>query len=400
MEDMISVIMLTWEYPPRIIGGLSAHVYELSKSLAEMGVKVHVVTCDFPGAPEYEEDDGVKVHRIDSYRYPTPDFATWVAMMNVNLQHAAAEIIASGKKFTLLHAHDWLVADASIGLKHTFRLPLVATIHSTEYGRRNGIHDDYQRMISSHESWLTREAWRVICCSNYMAWEVSNILGVSHDKIDVVPNGINSESYEKTPASQEIRSRFALTDEKLILYVGRLVHEKGVHLLLEAMPLLVRDFNAKLVVVGEGYLKEELINRARQLGIENKVYITGFLESSILKQLFRVADICVIPSLYEPFGIVALEAMVSRCPIVTTGVGGLGEILQHEKTALFVHSTPESIRWGISQLLQNRALADALAESAYKRAKSLYRWDNIARSTLSVYERVIKEYDAGSWKPK
>ncbi|MEM0075280.1 MAG: glycosyltransferase family 4 protein [Conexivisphaerales archaeon] len=400
MEDMISVIMLTWEYPPRIIGGLSAHVYELSKSLAEMGVKVHVVTCDFPGAPEYEEDDGVKVHRIDSYRYPTPDFATWVAMMNVNLQHAAAGIIASDKKFTLLHAHDWLVADASIGLKHTFRLPLVATIHSTEYGRRNGIHDDYQRMISSHESWLTREAWRVICCSNYMAWEVSNILGVSHDKIDVVPNGINSESYEKTPASQEIRSRFALTDEKLILYVGRLVHEKGVHLLLEAMPLLVRDFNAKLVVVGEGYLKEELINRARQLGIENKVYITGFLESSILKQLFRVADICVIPSLYEPFGIVALEAMVSRCPIVTTGVGGLGEILQHEKTALFVHSTPESIRWGISQLLQNRALADALAESAYKRAKSLYRWDNIARSTLSVYERVIKEYDAGSWKPK
>jgi glycogen(starch) synthase len=400
MVNSTSVIMLSWEYPPRIIGGLSAHVYELSRSLSRLGVKVHVVTCDFPGAPEYEEVNGVSVHRVDSYRYPTPDFATWVAMMNVNLQHAAAEIISSDRKISVIHCHDWLVADAGIGLKHLFRLPLIATIHSTEHGRRGGIHDDYQRMIASHEAWLTREAWRIICCSNYMAWEVSNVLNVPHDKIDVVPNGIDSQLYDEPFHANELRLRFASTDEKLILYVGRLVHEKGVHLLLESMPQLIRDFNAKLVIVGEGYLKEELIKRAEELGIGSKVFITGFLESSTLRGLFRVADVCVIPSLYEPFGIVALEAMVSKCPIVTTGVGGLGEILHHEKTALFVYPTPESIRWGVSQLLQNRRLAEVLTDNAYQRAKLFYRWDTIAENTLAVYTRVVKEYEMGSWKAK
>ena len=125
-------MMLSWEFPPRIIGGLAAHVHDLSKSLVQKGVEVHVVTCDFPDAPAYEDVEGIHVHRVDSYRYPTPDFATWAAMMNVNLQTKAAEIMASTKKIQLIHAHDWLVANASVGLKHVFRIPLIATIHSTE----------------------------------------------------------------------------------------------------------------------------------------------------------------------------------------------------------------------------------------------------------------------------
>jgi glycosyltransferase involved in cell wall biosynthesis len=391
-------MMLSWEFPPRIIGGLAAHVHDLSKSLVQTGVEVHVVTCDFPGAPAYEDVEGIHVHRVDSYRYPTPDFATWAAMMNVNLQTKAAEIMASTKKIHLIHAHDWLVANASVGLKHVFRIPLIVTIHSTEQGRRGGLYDDYQRMINSTEAWLTREAWRIICCSKYMAVEVARNLGVPQDKIDVVPNGIDSSLFEGPIEVEGLRARFALADEILVLYVGRLVYEKGITLLVEAMPQVLRSLNVKLVIVGEGYLKEDLINRVHDLGLADKVYVTGFLDSETLRGLFRVADVCVIPSMYEPFGIVALEAMAAGSPIVTSGVGGLGEILEHDKNAVFVYPTPESIAWGITKVLKDPTYADRIRQQARMRISS-YRWEAMAESTLDIYRRALREFEGGTWKP-
>jgi glycogen synthase len=388
--------MLSWEFPPRIIGGLAPHVYELSRALVRKGVEVHVATCDFPGAEAYEVVDGVVVHRVDSYGSPTPDFATWVAMMNVNLQRELAEIISSNG-ISLLHAHDWLVANASIGLKHIFRLPLVATVHSTENGRRNGVHNDYQKMISSTEDWLCREAWRVICCSKYMENEINSTLGVADTRIDIVPNGIKIELFQKQMNLVELRSRYAQPYEKLVLFVGRLVQEKGVSLIVEAAPKL-RDLNVKFIVVGEGYLKEELIRRVKELGLSDNVYVTGFLESETIRGLFRVADVCLIPSLYEPFGIVALEAMASGAPIVTTGSGGLGEILEPDKTATFVYPTPESLAWGIRNVLTTPSYADYLKNNAFERVKS-YQWGAIATSTLGIYMRTMLEYQAGKWKP-
>jgi glycogen(starch) synthase len=390
------VLMLSWEFPPRIIGGLAPHVYELSRALVKKGLEVHVATCDFPGTKTLEVVDDVIVHRVDSYSLPTPDFATWVAMMNVNLQREVTEIIALNG-ITLLHAHDWLVASAAIGLKHMFRIPLVATIHSTENGRRGGIHDDYQKMISSTEAWLIREAWRVICCSRYMAKEITSTLGISEIRIDVVPNGIDPKPF-KTPLNREkLRSQFAQPSEKLVLYVGRLVHEKGVSNLVEAVPYL-RDLNIKFVIVGEGYLKEELIRRVMELGLSNKVYVTGFLDSESIIGLFRTADACVIPSFYEPFGIVALEAMTGGTPIITSGSGGLGEILTNDKTATFVYNTPESIAWGIRRILTNPKYAEGLREEAMKQVKS-YEWGAIASSTLGTYTRTMLEYNQGKWKP-
>jgi glycogen(starch) synthase len=391
-----NVLMLAWEFPPRIIGGLAPHVYELSRALVKKGIEVHVATCDFPGAEACEVVDGVIVHRIDSYSNPTPDFATWVAMMNVNLQREISEIIASND-ISLLHAHDWLVASASIGLKHMFRIPLVATIHSTEYGRRSGIHNDYQRMISSTERWLTREAWRIICCSKYMAKEINSTLGVPEIRTDVVPNGINTALF-KTPINlEQLRARFAQPNERLVLFVGRLVHEKGVSTIVEAAPHL-RGLNGKIVIVGEGYLKEELIRRVSELGLSDRVYVTGFLETEIIRGLFRVADVCLIPSIYEPFGIVALEAMAGGSPIVTSGSGGLGEILENDKTATFVYQNPESLAWGIRKILNDQGYADYLRKEATKRVKS-YEWGAIATSTIGTYMRTMVEFTKGKWKP-
>lgn len=398
----LRVLMLSWEYPPRIVGGLAAHVHDLSKELSKRGVEVHVLTLDFPGAPEREERDGVRVYRADSYKYPAPDFASWIAMMNINLvDYACSHMKDHLKPPHVIHAHDWLVAHASIALKHIFRTPLIATIHSTEYGRRSGIHDDYQRMIASTEAWLTREAWRIITCSRYMADEVNRALGTPFDKMDVIPNGVYLENFSSPNNSSETRSRFAAPHERLVLYVGRLVHEKGVQLLVDAIPLILQSADAKFVIVGEGYLKEWIRRRTSELGVSNKVYITGFLDVKTLRSLYTVADVLVMPSLYEPFGIVALEAAASGAPIVSTCAGGIAEILTHMETCVKVYSQPDSVAWGVLRVLHDPGLAEYIRRNARERVEKYYTWGRIAEQTVAVYERVIREYEsAADWRPR
>ncbi len=396
----LTVIMLTWEYPPRIVGGLAAHVHDLSKALVRRGVDVWVFTPDFPGAPEREDDDGVKVFRVDSYKHPTPDFASWISMMNINLMKHAAPIVRTlrAKPF-MIHAHDWLVAHSAISLKHIFRVPLVVTIHSTEHGRRSGIHDDYQRMISSTESWLAREAWRVICCSRYMVEEVNRALGTPLDKIDLIPNGVYPEKFSPPPSPDQFKSRYVYPGEKLVLYVGRLVYEKGVHLLLESWPKVLAAVNARLVIVGEGYLKEWISRRAAELGVSYKIYLPGFLSSQELRWLYTVADVFVMPSLYEPFGIVALEASAAGLPIVSTCRGGIGEILSHMETCIRVDTDPDSVAWGIIRVLTDPGLAEAIRNKARENVSKNYSWDRIGELTLSVYQKIQGEYSSQAhWK--
>ncbi|MGD8545668.1 MAG: glycosyltransferase family 4 protein, partial [Candidatus Bathyarchaeota archaeon] len=265
MTDDLGVMMLTWEYPPRIIGGISPHVYNLSRSLAKNGVNVYVVTCDFPGAPEHEVLDGVEIYRIDSYKNPSPNFATWVYLMNINMQREAAALVNRlGEKVDIFHAHDWLAANAGIGLKHVFRKPLLTTIHSTEIGRRDGIHFDYEKMIHETEAWLTYEAWKVICCSNYMVSHVRWAFKLPEDKITMVPNGVDIQQYTKNESIDlnEFRMKFALPEEKIVLFVGRLVYEKGIHVFVNAIPKVLSQINAKFVIVGNGYMKKSLSDLA------------------------------------------------------------------------------------------------------------------------------------------
>jgi glycosyltransferase involved in cell wall biosynthesis len=230
-----------------------------------------------------------------------------------------------------------------------------------------------------------------------MANEIHSILTIPETRIDIIPNGINTALY-KTPINlEELRSGFAQPYEKLVLFVGRLVQEKGVSTIVEAAPLL-QGLNIKIIIVGEGYLKEELIRRVNELGLSDKVFVTGFLDGETIRGLFRVADVCLIPSIYEPFGIVALEAMAGGSPIVTSGSGGLGEILDHDRTAIFVYTNPESLAWGIRKMLTDQKYADNLRKEASKRVKS-YEWGAIATSTIGTYMRTMLEYNEGKWKP-
>jgi 1,4-alpha-glucan branching enzyme len=401
MNRELSVMMLTWEFPPRIIGGISPHVYYLSRSLAKNGAKVYVVTCDFPGAPAHEVVNGVEVFRIDSYKNPSPDFATWVYLMNMNMQKEAAAIVRSlGGEVDVFHAHDWLVATAGIGLKHVFRKPFFATIHSTEIGRRNGLHLDYERMIHETEAWLTYEAWKVICCSDYMVSHVRWAFGLPEDKLVMVPNGVNAEVYSKNGKGDlgQFRLKFALPEEKIILFVGRLVYEKGIHVLVNAIPRVLEKANAKLVIVGNGYMKDQLSGLVGRIGLGRKVMFTGFVDDDTLRKLQMCADVSVVPSLFEPFGIVALEAMAAKSPVVVSDTGGLSEIVEHDVSGVKVYvDNPDSLAWGIAKVLTDDGYANWLRTNAYKRIQEKYNWDKIAQQTKTIYSNVLNEYSKSFW---
>jgi glycosyltransferase involved in cell wall biosynthesis len=397
----LSVMMLTWEFPPRIIGGISPHVYHLSRSLARNGVKVYVVTCDFPEAPQHEVLDGVEVYRIDSYKNPSPDFATWVYLMNVNMQKEAATIIRNlGGNVDVLHAHDWLVATAGIGLKHVFRKPLFATMHSTEIGRRNGIHFDYERMIHETEAWLTYEAWKVICCSDYMVSHVRWAFGLPPDKQVMIPNGVDANIYAEIQKRDltQFRSKFALPSERIVLFVGRLVYEKGIHVLVNAIPRVLEKVNVKTIIVGNGYMKEQISSLVKGLGIDRKVMFTGFVDDETLRRLQTCADVSVVPSLFEPFGIVALEAMAAKSPVVVSDTGGLGEIVDHDTDGIKVYTNnPDSLAWGITRILTDDKNANRLRNNAFKKIQEKYNWGRIAQQTEEIYRNVLNEYSKSFW---
>ena len=401
MKRPLNVMMFSWEFPPRVIGGISPHVYFLSKSLVKNGVRVHVVTCDFPGSPAHEIIDGVNVYRVDSYKNPSPDFASWVYLMNLNMQKEAASIAAKlPEPIDVFHAHDWLVATTGIGLKHVFRKPLLATMHSTEIGRRDGLHTPTEHMIHETEAWLTYEAWRVVCCSDYMMAHVKWAFGLPSDKLAMVPNGVNVKDYDAfdTEDLSEFKRKYALPTEKIVLYVGRLVYEKGIHVLINAVPKVLAKIDAKFVIVGSGYMQEQLSTIVKSMGLEHKVLFTGFVDEQNLMRLQKVSDVSIVPSLFEPFGIVALEAMAAKSPVIVSDTGGLSEIVAHDVTGVKVYpNNTDSLAWGIIKVLSDSKYAQSLRENAYAKILEKYDWDKIAQATIRLYEGVLSEYSKSFW---
>jgi glycosyltransferase involved in cell wall biosynthesis len=395
--------MMTWEYPPRIVGGISRHVEELSWALAARGCEVDVVTCAFADAPADERVRDVRVHRVSPHM-PADNFVHWVQQLNAAMFDRAIELLGdarTGDDPTIIHAHDWVSHFSSVRLKHALRLPLVGTIHATEYGRNRGIHTDGQRYIDSVERELTTEAWRVIVCSDFMKRECEQALGTPWDKMDVLPNGVNAEKFEfefgQAEAAQ-FRETFASPAEHLIMFTGRLVHEKGAQLLLEATRRLRAEMlPVKLVVVGGGH-RSHLVDLAEALGISRHVFFTGFIPDDSLLRLYRVADAACYPSLYEPFGIVALEAMAAGTPVVVSDAGGLAEIVRHDHTGTVVWSgNLDSLVWGLRRTVVDRDHARWMAGNAWNAVRAEFNWAGIADRTSAVYDRVWSEHVDSDW---
>lgn len=389
----MKILMLTWEYPPRIVGGIARVVHDLSKRLIKDGHEVTVITYRDGNVPEYENDKGVEVYRVDNYMIHPNNFIDWIMQLNFNMIAKATEVIKKEGGFDVIHAHDWLVTYAAKSLKQSFNLPMVATIHATEAGRNSGIHDDTQRYINDTEWLLTYEATEVIVNSNYMKGHVQGLFGLPFDKISVIPNGINLNNFTGIDRDYDFRRRFAMDNEKIILYVGRLVYEKGVQHLISAMPKILENYHdSKLVIAGKGGMIDELKSQVESMGLSNKVYFTGYLNQKEVQKMYKCADVAVFPSTYEPFGIVALEAMLAGIPTVVSDIGGLNEIVEHGVNGMKSYTgNPNSIADSVLSLLFDPQLAMNVTKNAKNKVKDEFNWQKIAQDTHYIYELAISK---------
>lgn len=387
----MKILMLTWEYPPRVVGGIARVVYDLSRTLLKDGHDVTVVTYRDGDVPYYEEDKGVKVYRVDNYMINPNNFIDWIMQLNFNLIAKANEIISEKGNFDVIHAHDWLVAYAAKTLKNSYNIPIVATIHATEAGRNSGIHDETQRYINDTEWMLTYEASEVIVNSNYMKNELQRLFGLPYEKINVVPNGVNMNLFNGIERDYNFRRRFAMDNEKIILFMGRLVYEKGIQYLIGAMPKILNGYHdSKLVICGKGGMLDELKAQVNAMGISDKVYFAGYMNGKDVQRMYKAADIAVFPSTYEPFGIVALEAMLSENPIVVSDIGGLNEIVQHRENGMKSYAgNSNSIADSILELLYDHKLCADITKKAKNKVRNEYNWSKIAQDTHFTYQKAI-----------
>ena len=236
----------------------------------------------------------------------------------------------------------------------------------------------------------------------YMADEIVDYFSCPRDKIDVIPNGVDTERFDRLDGLQDLalfRNMYALPFEQIVFSVGRIVYEKGLHLLIDAMPaILAQHPTAKIVIAGKGPELDALRSQAWRVGVGEKVLLTGFITDEDRDKLFKIASCAVFPSIYEPFGIVALEAMAARCPVVVTEVGGLKDVVLHNETGIVVYpNNPDSLAWGIVHTLKHPEWSRKRVANAYEVVRTRYNWEHIARDTAGVYRQVVAERAVSNW---
>ncbi|MBM3668164.1 MAG: glycosyltransferase family 4 protein [Actinobacteria bacterium] len=387
------VLILSWEYPPLIEGGLARHVRKLSEGLVERGVEVHVLTRGGEESPPQEEMNGVRVHRVREPTRPLDlnEFVAWVERMNSDMLAAGVEL-GDRLSFDIVHGHDWLVANACDHLAKRFGAPLVTTIHATEHGRHQGWVDKHPQVyIHGVERWIANRSDRVIACSTFMREQIVDVFGVPEASVEVIPNGIDPQDIQPQDDAElrRLRAEFAAPDEPLILLVGRLVYEKGFQFALEALPTIIERLpKTHFVVAGSGTHERELRRQAEELDLMEHGTFVGWIGDDVLHSLYAIADVCVVPSLYEPFGLVALEAMASSCPCIVADTGGLREVVPHDEVGLrFRARDPESLAEMTIRVLEDAELCRRLTAEAFQHLRR-FDWADVAERTAGVYDEL------------
>jgi len=389
---MIALI-LSWEYPPVVEGGLARHVRKLAEGLLAQDCDVHVLTRGEEATEE--EAEGVVVHRVAEPVRPRDlgEFVTWIERMNADMIAAGVEL-GDRHDFDLVHGHDWLVAHAGEKLSARFRCPLVTTVHATEYGRHQGWVDKHpQSYIHQTEHDMVHRADRVIACSHYMRDHVADVFGLDEARVAVIPNGIDPLDLHPVDDLDTLRSKFAAPHEKLVLLCGRLVYEKGFQLALEALAgpggVIERVGGVRFLVAGSGTHEAELKAQAERDGLLAHGTFLGWIGDDVLHSLYRIADLCVVPSIYEPFGLVALEAMASGCPCIVADTGGLREVVPDDRVGLrFRSRDPGSLAVMMERVLTDPDLRDRLVAEASEHVLR-FDWSDVARQTASLYREAL-----------
>ncbi|HEY5841744.1 MAG TPA: glycosyltransferase family 4 protein [Mycobacterium sp.] len=384
----MKILMVSWEYPPVVIGGLGRHVHHLATDLGAAGHDVVVLSrrptgTDPRSHPTTDEvSEGVRVIAAaqDPHEF---SFGTDMMAWTLAMGHAMTRAGLSLKDWRpdVVHAHDWLVAHPAIALAEFFDVPLVSTIHATEAGRHSGwVSGRVSRQVHALESWLVHESDSLIACSASMREEITALFGPGLSEVTVIPNGIDT-------AGWPFAKRRGHAGPAELLYFGRLEYEKGVHDAIAALPRIRRTHpGTTLTVAGDGTQLDFLTEQARKHKVLKAVNFVGRVDHNGLLRLLHQADAAVLPSHYEPFGIVALEAAAAGAPLVTSNAGGLGEAVIDGVTGL---SYPPRDIAGLAAaartLLDDPAAAQRRALAARERLTSDFSWQTVAEETAAVY---------------
>ena len=344
------------------ISGIKEHVKTLSSYLEQTGIQVYVFTPS-----------------LEAMSSPL------VAMKELLM---LTDTLIKKERIELFHVHSLMpLGLCSLTCKLYYNVPYVTTVHGGE------IHwiGKTQKYKRSYET-ILKESSKVICVSNFLFKELTSFYDISKENIEVIPNGIDLERFKLAEGGKELKSKLHLNGEKIILYVGRLSYEKGLNILLLALKkVLERDRNVVLVIVGDGPIRNELKIMSLKLGIDSNVLFVRSLESNRLPSYYSMADVVVIPSIYEAQSLVSLEAMASGKPIIASNIGGLKEIVTNEVGLLVEPYDCKALSEAILYLLSNEELRKLMSLKAREEAKK-YDIRVILPKIISVYEKVLLEY--------
>lgn len=377
-------MMIAWDSPSDAVGGVAGHIRGLSQSMARLGHDVVILST----GGSTSEIDGVRVlsANVDLPWLPEDDHIARIASAN----HHITSLVGDLGQWTpdVVHAHDWTASWSSLSLANLYRVPLVATFHSTEGSRHGGV-VPAGRPSSIHavESWLALSAVRVICTSRFMARETTDAFELFPEHVDLVPNGIDVGQW----LVEEVPRR-----DRSVLAWGRVQYEKGFQILAQAMAIVRSSLpGVTCTIAGRGPYLPELQSQIDVEGVSDIVHLAGYVPDEQLRGLLQTSGCVVIPSLYEPFGIVALEALAAGAPTIVARTGGLSEIVEGTAAGLiFEPGNSHELAERILQILTDDDLALALHTQGTRLVQFQYSWDAVADKTLTVYSRAAAEFNA------
>jgi glycosyltransferase involved in cell wall biosynthesis len=416
-KSALRIGFFVWEYPPKLVGGLGTYAEYITREFVELGHDVSVFTVNPGDLKTREVLKGVEAHRpliADASNifpmFVADDLKKWGTNIRFfndifihNILSATKFINDLIKKedysFNIVCVHDWLSSVAGLIIKNETEIPVVFHVHSTEWGRSG----EQGSRVVSHLEWATaQEADRIITVSHAMRDDLTRH-GWPRSKISVVWNGVDPERYDpkncKPRDIEKIREKYGIQkDWKMLLFLGRLTWVKSVRNLVQAMPIVLEEYpKTKLVILGKGEEQKDIVETASRLGVKDKImYRFEFVPEDERILHYAAADVCIFPSIYEPFGIVSLEAMAMAKPVVVGAQGVVGfreQVVSSGQNQSGIHvngGDPADIAWGIKETLKDPQRAEAWGKNGRKRVLEYFTWRKAAEQTLEIYKSLLE----------
>jgi glycosyltransferase involved in cell wall biosynthesis len=416
-KNKLKITYFSWEYPPAIWGGLGTFVYEITKKLVSKGNNVTVYALNYQNKLKtLEKQNGLQIYRpklvdlTSTYRlFANQDLTSWKEnfkffsdVVNYNTSsasHLINNMVKENKEtYDLIDAHDWLGIIGGMTVKKELDIPLMFHVHSTETGRSLG---GGSQTIKEIELKGAQTADCIITVSYAMKEHLKN-LGYPEEKIRVCWNGVDPNKYNPnnvTNASKmALRKKYNIKDdETMLFFIGRLVTVKGIDNLMKAMPDVIKEYpKTKLVILGIGDLEEEIQSYIKQTKLKDNIVLRAEFVSEEERILhYATADIVILPSLYEPFGIVCTEAMSMGKPVVigARGTNGMREqVIASGNNQCGVHINPydpNDISWGIKQVLKTNDKGEKMGENGRERVLKEFTWDDVGDRTINIYKEFL-----------